>query len=149
MTFTSAVFYKDPKAALDWLQKAFGFELTMLIEDPDGDVRMMHSEMSFQGKGRIMVGAEWADWTKSPSSVGGANTQSLHVQMEEGIDDHCEQARAAGAVIQREPEDQFYGDRIYGAVDPEGHVWTFGQTIRQVTREEAEAASGLKIQGWV
>jgi hypothetical protein len=48
-----------------------------------------------------------------------------------------------------EPEDQFYGDRTYRAVDPEGHVWTFAQTVRQVTREEAEQASGLKITGWV
>ena len=32
----SALFYQDPKAALAWLEKAFGFELTMLIEDADG-----------------------------------------------------------------------------------------------------------------
>ena len=40
-------------------------------------------------------------------------------------------------------------DRTYRAVDPEGHVWTFAQTVRQVTREQAEQASGLKITGWV
>ena len=34
-TFRSALFYQDPKAALVWLEKAFGFELTMLIEDAD------------------------------------------------------------------------------------------------------------------
>lgn len=57
-------------------------------------------------------------------------------------------APAAGATILTEPEDQFYGDRTYRARDPEGHVWTFAQTVRRVSREEAEAASGLKIEGW-
>jgi hypothetical protein len=48
-----------------------------------------------------------------------------------------------------EPADQFYGARTYRAKDPEGHVWTFGQTIRDVSRDEAERVSGLKITGWV
>jgi len=50
-------------------------------------------------------------------------------------------------VILQEPTDQLYGDRTYRARDPEGHVWTFGQTVRR-SREEAEEASGLTIQGW-
>lgn len=55
----------------------------------------------------------------------------------------------AGAVITREPADQFYGDRVYAARDPEGHVWSFGQTVRKVSREEVAQLSGLKIDGWV
>jgi uncharacterized glyoxalase superfamily protein PhnB len=101
------------------------------------------------GDGYIMVGSEWADYVASPLSVGGKNTQSVHVQLPADIDAHCERARAAGAAIVREPADQFYGDRVYAARDPEGHVWSFGQTVRRVTREEAERASGLKIEGWI
>ena len=145
-TFGSAVLYKDPVAALDWLEKAFGFERMMVITDAAG--RLVHSEMRF-GDGYIMVGGEFADFVASPASVGGKNTQSIHVHLKDGIDAHCARARAAGAVIVREPEDQFYGDRVYSAKDPEGHVWSFGQTVRQVSREEAEKASGLKIDGWV
>jgi uncharacterized glyoxalase superfamily protein PhnB len=85
----------------------------------------------------------------SPKSIGGRNTQSVHVQLRDGIDEHCVRARAAGAVITREPADQFYGDRVYAARDPEGHVWSFGQTLREVSREEAERVSGHKIDGWV
>lgn len=148
-TFTPAICYKDPKAALDWLQQAFGFELTMLIESPDGDVRMMHSEMAVNGRGRIMVGAEWSDWAKSPQSVNGANTQSVHVDLETDIDAHCEHARRTGAVIVAEPENQFYGARTYRARDLEGHVWSFAQWVEQLpSREEAERRTGLKIQGW-
>jgi uncharacterized glyoxalase superfamily protein PhnB len=145
-TFGSAIFYKDPFAALDWLEKAFGFERSMVITGEDG--KLVHSEMKF-GDGYIMVGNEWAEFVASANSVGNKNTQMLHVHLNSGLDAHCERARAAGAVILMEPADQFYGDRTYMARDPEGHAWSFAQTVRYVTREEAEKASGLKIDGWV
>lgn len=144
--FGAALFYKDPLAALDWLERAFGFERAMVIRDQQD--QLVHSEMRF-GDSYLMVGSEWADFTASPASVGGKNTQTVHVHLQEGLDQHCERARAAGAAIVREPQDEFYGDRSYTARDPEGHVWTFGQTVRKVTKEEAEQASGLKIDGWV
>jgi uncharacterized glyoxalase superfamily protein PhnB len=141
----SSVSYKDPWAALDWLEKAFGFERKMVISDEDG--KLVHSEMRF-GNGYIMVGSEWFEYMASPASIGGKNTQGIHVHMPEGIDAHCERARAAGAVILQEPADQFYGDRTYRARDPEGHVWTFAESVRKVSRVEAEQATGLKIEGW-
>ncbi|CAN5597964.1 hypothetical protein BH24ACT5_BH24ACT5_15690 [soil metagenome] len=101
--------------------------------------------MSCGGRGRVMIGAEWADWVRSPEPVGGANTQTVHVQLLRGLDEHCEQARAAGAVIAAEPEDQFYGSRVYRAIDPEGHRWSFDQHVREVSRSEAEAALGQPI----
>jgi uncharacterized glyoxalase superfamily protein PhnB len=140
-----ALYYKDPFAALDWLEKAFGFERLMVITDKDGN--LAHSEMRF-GSGQLMIGTEWTDYVASPAATGGRNTQTIHVHLTEGIDTHCQRARAAGAVIVRELENQFYGDRTYSARDLEGHVWSFGQTLQKVTREEAEKASGLKIEGW-
>ena len=43
---------------------------------------------------------------RSPKSVGGKNTQTVHVQLAEGedIDTHCKRARQAGAEILQEPE---------------------------------------------
>jgi uncharacterized glyoxalase superfamily protein PhnB len=145
-TFGPAVYYRDPFAALDWLEKAFGFERTMVITDQEG--HLGHSEMRF-GEGYIMVSAAWNEDTESPATLDGKNTQSVHVALKDGIDAHCARARAAGATIVREPEDQFYGDRVYSARDPEGHVWSFGQPVKRVSREEAEQLSGLKIEGWV
>lgn len=118
----------------------------MLIEDADGS--LAHSEMSF-GNGLIMVGNEWSDDHKSPLSIGGKNTQSVHIQIETDVDAHCARARAAGFAILAEPSDQFYGDRTYRCRDPEGHIWTIGQTVKAVSQEEATAASGLKITGWI
>jgi uncharacterized glyoxalase superfamily protein PhnB len=148
--FTTSVTYQNPKAALDWLERAFGFEITMAIDGPPEDPAMCHYEMSCAGRGRIMVGGEWADWVRSPGSLGGANTQTVHVALPGGLTEHCERARAAGAVIAAEPQDQFYGDRTYRALDLEGHCWTFSTHVRDVTRAEAEAAIGQPIMatGW-
>jgi uncharacterized glyoxalase superfamily protein PhnB len=143
--FTSAVAYRDPKAAVQWLGEAFGFEVTMAIEGPEESPEMCHYELSSRGGGRIMLGGEWDDWVSSPAGVGGRNTQTVHVQLPDGIDEHCERARAAGATIAAEPEDQFYGDRIYRAVDLEGHRWTFAARVREVTKDEAESALGQPI----
>ncbi|WP_340645372.1 VOC family protein [Phenylobacterium sp.] len=143
---SSALFYQDPRAAIDWLQKAFGFELTMLLEAPDGGVA--HCQMGF-GDSIVMIGTEWTQDHKSPKSIGGKNTQTVSIQIDDDIDAHCARARAAGADIHAEPETQFYGDRTYRCRDPEGHIWNVSQTVVVVSREEAEAASGLKITGWV
>jgi uncharacterized glyoxalase superfamily protein PhnB len=142
-SLTSAVCYRDVKKALDWLEKAFGFELAMVITDDKGEIG--HSEMRY-GDGLIMIGNEWTGDHKSPASIGGKNTQTVHVHMSMDIDKHCARAREAGAEILQEPADQFYGDRTYRARDPEGHIWTFGQTVKQVTPEEWDRASGLKTK---
>jgi uncharacterized glyoxalase superfamily protein PhnB len=145
-TFTAAACYRDPKAALEWLARAFGFEVTMAIDDPGNDPRNCHYEMAIEGRGRIIIGGEWADWTRSPASIGGVNTQSTHVDLASDLDAHCARARAAGAAIVAEPEDQFYGDRTYRALDPEGHMWTFSKHVRDVTRVEAEETLGVTIE---
>ncbi|HXI87563.1 MAG TPA: VOC family protein [Parvularculaceae bacterium] len=139
-SLTSAVSYKNPKAALDWLEQAFGFERAMIITDKEGNIG--HSEMRF-GDNLIMIGGEWSVDHKSPASIGGKNTQSVHVHLDEDIDKHCEKARKAGAVIIQEPSTQFYGDRTYRAKDPEGHVWTFGQKVKEVSPEEWDKAGGF------
>ncbi len=144
-TLGAGVFYRDPLGALDWLERAFGFSRSMLVSEADG--ALVHAEMRFCDA-YIVIDGEWADHVASPASVGGKNTQSLYIRLPGDIEDHCERARAAGAAILQEVTDQFYGERSYRAVDPEGHVWTFSQTIRHVGKEEAEELSGLRIEGW-
>jgi uncharacterized glyoxalase superfamily protein PhnB len=147
--FTPSVFYRDPLAALRWLERAFGFETTLLVTDDAGAVG--HAEMSFGG-GSINVGGEWSSpellgpaAMKSPVSLDGQATQLIRVHLESGIDEHCARAEAAGARITQRPEDQFYGARVYRALDPEGHVWAFDQDLKELSLAEMEVASGLKI----
>jgi uncharacterized glyoxalase superfamily protein PhnB len=141
--FIPSIVYKDNRAALKWLQNAFGFEASEVLTAANGDIA--HAEMS-HGDGVIIIGNEFAEWSKSPASIGGSNTQRIHVRLERGIDEHCARARQAEAHIAMEPADQFYGDRTYMAVDLEGHHWTFSQSVKQVSKEEMEKASGLKFE---
>ena len=46
-TFAPSVVYRNPLAALKWLERAFGFEATLVVTDKDGNLG--HSEMSFLG----------------------------------------------------------------------------------------------------
>ncbi len=139
---SSAVCYVDSKAAFRWLEEAFGFEPLMVILDADEN--LAHSEMSY-GHSVVMIGNEWSQDHKSPKSLGGKNTQTVHVQLARGddIDAHCERARKAGAEILQEPDTQFYGDRTYRARDPEGHIWTFGVTVEEIGPDKWDAASGM------
>jgi uncharacterized glyoxalase superfamily protein PhnB len=135
---------------LKWLEQAFGFETSMLVTDEAGNVG--HAEMKL-GEGNIGVGGEWGvaeligpATMRSPASIGGAGTQFIRVAMESGIDEHCARAEAAGARITQRPADQFYGARVYRALDPEGHVWCFDQTIADISTADMEKASGLTIK---
>lgn len=141
---TSVLCYRDPRAAIAWLERAFGFELHMLIEGPEG--RLLHVEMRL-GVSLLMVGQEWTENHRSPASLGGKNTQSVHIQLTSDLDAHCARARAAGAEILVEPATQPYGDRTYHCRDLEGHVWTVGPTVQEMTRADHEA-SGVKVLAW-
>jgi uncharacterized glyoxalase superfamily protein PhnB len=140
---SSALSYKDPKAAFRWLEEAFGFESLMVILDADGN--LAHSEMTY-GNSVVMIGTEWTEKHRSPKSIDGINTQTVHIQIEDDVDAHCERARKAGAKILQEPETQFYGDRTYRCTDPEGHIWTIGQTVQRMSSDEWDKAMGLKTQ---
>ena len=57
------------------------------------------------------------------------------------VEKHFQTAQAAGAQITEPPTDQFYGDRRYTAVDPEGHVWFFATHVREVSPEDMKLPS--------
>jgi uncharacterized glyoxalase superfamily protein PhnB len=136
---TPAVYYEDPRAALDWLCKAFGFDVRLKVEGPDGSI--VHSELGFGDDGLIMLGTAGAAakeaWQKdyvSPKALAGRHTQSLALFVDD-VDAHYARAREHGAKIVRELSTNDYGedywaDRTYGALDPELHLWWFMQRMR-------------------
>ena len=95
---SSSIYYDDPAAAIDWLCRAFGFEVRLKIEgETPGSI--VHSELTF-GEGLIMVGGHGegsqrpeATWRKHPSQLGGANTQNMMVYVDD-VEAHCTRARA-------------------------------------------------------
>ena len=145
---STAIYYRDASAMIDWLCAAFGFEIRLKIEGEGG--RIEHSEITYD-EAVVMVGSERLEAdvkfdTKmlSPLTAAG-NTQSLMLYVDD-VDSHCEQARAHGAKIIDEPKVHDYGedywaDRSYGAIDPEGHMWWFTQRLRGPGKRAGVASS--------
>jgi uncharacterized glyoxalase superfamily protein PhnB len=127
---SSALFYDDAAAAIEFLEKAFGFETRLRVEDGSGGI--VHSELELDD-GLVMV-ASSQDGRRSPRAVGGVNTQALFVYVSD-VDAHYARARANGATLVSEPTVRDYGadhwtDRGYEARDCEGHTWWFAQRLR-------------------
>lgn len=141
---SQAIYYREPRAAIDWLCRAFGFEVRELVEGPDGVIH--HSELTF-GEALIMIGGTgksdagkegWQTLQKSPLDLGGANTQSICVYVDD-VDAHHSHAASVGAKIVRAPQTSDYGegywvDRSYGVLDLEGHLWWFMQRLEDRRR---------------
>lgn len=129
---STALYYDNAAKAIDWLCKAFGFQVRLKIEGDGG--RIEHSELVY-GEGLIMVGeAAKQAYRRSPQSIDGANTQNMMVYVDD-VEAHCAQARAAGAKIVSEPKTTDYGpdywtDRGYECEDLGGHHWWFSQRMR-------------------
>jgi uncharacterized glyoxalase superfamily protein PhnB len=122
------LYYEDGAAAIDWLTQAFGFRERMRMPGEDG--RIMHAELELDG-GVVMLAAPQRERFKNPKELE-ANPSSVYVYVDD-VDGHFERAKQAGAEILQEPETQPYGDRHYGARDPEGHEWWFGQHVEDVS----------------
>ena len=133
------LFYRDARAALAFLERAFGFETRMMVDDGQGGV--IHSESVYEDHVVMVCGPPPGPYA-SPLDLGGRRTGSVHVQVPDGIDALCERARTAGARIEREPADQPYGDRVFTCLDPEGHSWSFGQTLQILSADEMTKATG-------
>ena len=109
-TFYPMINCADPGAAMEWLQKAFGFEPVGVYRDDEG--RIVHAEMRYD-TGLFMFGK------------GEPGTSAVYVAVDD-LDAHHDRARAAGAEIVSGPADQDYGSRDYAARDPDGNAWYFG-----------------------
>ena len=126
------ILYADAGAALEFLTKAFGFEERMRMPSPDGTI--MHAEVGYQGNSVMLATAVKDMGHKSPRDLPGRH--GLIVCYVDDVDAHHARAKAAGAKIIAEPENQFYGDRTYRAQDTEGHEWSFHTHVRDVPPEE-------------
>ena len=129
--------YEDVGRAADWIAEAFGFQETGRWSDDDG--RVTHVNMELDG-GEFMLGYPSPDyqspqhhaetceqarkWSETPYIVDG-----VHVSVDD-IEAHYERAKAAGATILSELEDNpGIGQRQYRAADVEGHRWMFAEPL--------------------
>ncbi|HVF78101.1 MAG TPA: VOC family protein [Solirubrobacteraceae bacterium] len=130
ITITPYLLYADVDAALAFLARAFGFEEVLRHPGPDG--RVNHAEARL-GDDHVYLGdpSGAGHEYRNPATLG-SPTVLVIVDGLEDVDALCERAREAGAQITEEPADQGYGERRFGATDPEGHKWFFSQKIADV-----------------
>jgi uncharacterized glyoxalase superfamily protein PhnB len=126
--------YESAGRAADWIAQAFGFEEIERYEDErtvthvtlklgDGTVYLGNPGPDYRGPRRLAETCEAARrMLETPYVVDG-----VMVQVDD-IEAHYERARAAGATILTELEDNpGIGQRQYRVEDIEGHRWMFVQ----------------------
>ncbi len=124
-TVIPVLVYEDIEAAHDFLVGTFGFTSGGVHRDDDGTV--VHAEVR-AGDAPIWLHRVTAEHEMaSPKGATGSHG-GLEVLVPD-VDAHFARAKAAGAAIDREPEDQDYGLREYGARDPENHRWWFSSAL--------------------
>ena len=111
--------YHDAPAAIEFLERAFGFERRQVHEGDGGAI--VHAELSF---GDQVLGLS-STGVGNPIFEQGAGRTTVYVAVDE-VDPLHDRAQAAGAEIVMAPEDQEYGSRDFAARDPEGNIWSFG-----------------------
>jgi uncharacterized glyoxalase superfamily protein PhnB len=129
-----ALRYRDAAAAIDWLERAFGFRTSARHDGPDGTIA--HAELVL-GESMVMLGTGSADLQDPPSDFRAARV-TLYVAVED-VDGHRERAQAAGAAVS-ELVEQDYGSRNYSAVDLEGNRWSFGTYDPQAAAASPDSA---------
>jgi uncharacterized glyoxalase superfamily protein PhnB len=122
----------DAAAAIDFYRAAFGAEETLRMTADDG--RIGHAEITIAGT-TVMLSDEHPEiGVVSPQSLGGTPV-TLHLLVED-VDAVHARAVEAGATVEREPADQFHGNRTATLRDPFGHRWMLTQPIEAVTVED-------------
>jgi uncharacterized glyoxalase superfamily protein PhnB len=123
MPIYPALRYRDAAAAIDWLERAFGFQTIARHEAPDGTIA--HAELRL-GESLIMLGQGAEDLQDPPASPRAART-TIYVAVTD-VDGLHARAQSAGADVS-ELTEQDYGSRDFSARDLEGIHWSFGTYV--------------------
>jgi uncharacterized glyoxalase superfamily protein PhnB len=125
-TITPVLRYRDVGVASRWLCEAFGFQEHNRAQELDGHVKYVSLRL---GDSFVLVrpitNSVLDNLMVQPEAVGGASTQICYLTIADATD-HCAHAKAAGATIELEPQDDGLGGRFYTCRDLEGHLWSFG-----------------------
>jgi uncharacterized glyoxalase superfamily protein PhnB len=134
-TVTPVLIYPDVRAAVAWLESAFGFEERVRIGDAH------RSQLRVGSDGAVVV-ADVRGGQVAPSA--GVVTQLLKVRVPD-VDAAFERARDFGARVLEEPQTFEYGERSCVLEDLAGHRWELTQSVRDV---EPEEWGGTTIAPW-
>ena len=129
--------------AIDWYKRAFGAKEATRQLGPGGMV--LNAELTI-GDSRFMISDILpGSGAKSPLDLGGSPV-TLHVYTKD-VDAFWARAVGAGAKVEMELANQFWGDRYGQLVDPFGHAWSLASRKENLTpKQHAERAAGWMAQ---
>jgi PhnB protein len=120
--------------AIEFYEKAFGAKEKFRLTEPSG--RIGHAELDFDGT-TLMLADEFPEYNiRGPKAIG-ATSVTIHIHVD-NADEVIRRAVSAGAVVEMEPKDEFYGERSGCVRDPFGHRWNVGHSIEEVSTEEMQ-----------
>ena len=126
----------DVKAAVNFYQKAFGFQKRAVMNGPGGTI--MHAELVLRGT-VIMLGPEAPERGARSAKNAGGSPASLYIYTE-NADKTTAKAVKLGATAQGAVADMFWGDRCGTIIDPEGYMWMIATHKAEPTPAEMKKA---------
>jgi uncharacterized glyoxalase superfamily protein PhnB len=132
---TPVLIYPDVRAAVVWLESAFGFEERVRIGDA-------HRAQLRVGTDGAVVVADGRPDQITPSA--GIVTHLVKVRVPD-VDAAFARARDLGARVLEEPRTHEYGERSCVLEDLGGHCWELTETVRDVAPEEW---GGVTVAPW-
>lgn len=130
-------------AAVEFYKRVFAATELFRLTEPSG--RIGHVELDFNGT-VLMIADEYPEFgLRGPKSIGGTSV-TLHMHVD-NADEVVARAVAAGASLERAPENQFYGERSGSFFDPFGHRWNVGHSIEELTPDEMQRRYDKMMSG--
>jgi PhnB protein len=123
---------RDPAAAIDFCVRTFS--AVERVRRPGADGTVAHAMLTI-GPAMLMIEAEWPTLTSRAPRPDGSSPVVIYVYVED-VDRTVERAIAHGAQVLLPVQNQFWGDRTAGIMDPSGHVWTIATRIEETTAQE-------------
>lgn len=111
---------------IDFAREAFGAQEIMRMPGPDNTIA--HAEIRI-GDSVVMLADAGGPIPARPANL------MLYVP---NVDEVYRRALQAGGKSEREPADQFYGDRNAGVTDSAGNHWWIATHVEDVTPEEVQ-----------
>lgn len=128
-------------AALKFYTEVFGAEAGDNMMAPDGK-RLMHGEVVLDGHKLFLsdeFSSEEGGTCKMPQTLGGTCVRiTLNVDDADAL---VERAASRGAQVIMPVQDMFWGARYGKFIDPFGHEWGVNQQLREMSKEESDAAA--------
>ena len=131
-TVTPYIVVENASEAIEFYKRAFGAQERGRMEGPGGMVA--HAELQI-GDSPIMLSDPFPQSTVRPPNTIGGTSASIFLYVED-VDTAFKQAVEAGATVEMEVADQFWGDRFGTLTDPYGHTWSIATRIEDLSPEE-------------